>query len=118
MRAAMVFAASLLGSSIMIFLPLSQDCSSSAKGSSVLFPAPGGALTISVFCCANCSRTCAIISVTGRFMEKGSKGNDVWIKLRKVNLGKVNPHLLLCRQFFASFICLMIKYFLKFARPG
>jgi hypothetical protein len=66
MRMAMVRAASLRGSNINIFLPSNHGSFKSVNGNNVLFPAPGGALMISVFDCDKCDFTESIISVTGR----------------------------------------------------
>jgi hypothetical protein len=51
-----------------------QNSPSIASGSKVLLPAPGGALTISVFWAERCSLTAGMISRTGRSMVKGLKG--------------------------------------------
>jgi hypothetical protein len=52
----------------MIFLPSSQFSFKNDKGSNVLFPAPGGALTMSVLASVKWEITCVMISCTGKLV--------------------------------------------------
>lgn len=78
----MVLAASRLGSSIRTFLPSNHGSLYSAKGSKVLLPAPGGALTIKVFCALKNSHTCGMIAFTGRSICMGLKGTEIQFKVQ------------------------------------
>lgn len=73
MRWAMDFAANLLGSSIKIFFPCKNGSFNNANGKTVLFPAPGGALTIKVFDEESCLLTVDKISTMGNSTCEGSK---------------------------------------------
>ncbi|MFT6746436.1 MAG: hypothetical protein ACJAZ2_000775 [Glaciecola sp.] len=69
MLLAMVFAANRRGSSIKIFLPINHGEFIKASGSNVLFPAPGGALTIKVLDADNSFSISGITSFTGKSMS-------------------------------------------------
>ena len=53
MRSALARAAIRRGSSMMIFLPFSQGASSSASGTRVVLPAPGGATSTAALLAAS-----------------------------------------------------------------
>jgi len=84
MRIAIVLAAKRLGSSIIIFWSFNQLSFSKASGSKVLFPAPGGALTIRVFFSESCCFTSLIQSVMGKSILKGSKLKMQYFSAAKV----------------------------------
>ena len=76
MRSALARAAIRRGSSMMIFLPFSQGASSSASGTRVVLPAPGGATSTAALFAASVSPSWSSTTSIGSGVSK-LRGNHL-----------------------------------------